>query len=132
MATRAFVDTGYFIARVVPRDQWHKRAVKAEKQADSLVTSSLVINETISLLQGRGLFSTALEFLQGTRHQTSLRVIYPDAVLQSLAWDLFSRHGASGANAVDCVSFAIMRDLHIKKAFTFDGHFRTAGFQILR
>ena len=132
MATRAFVDTGYFIARLVARDQWHDRATKAARRADTLVTSAPVVNETISLLQSRGLFSLSLEFLQGIRHNSNLRVIHPDAVLQSHAWDLFSRYGASGANAVDCVSFAIMRDLHIKLAFTFDAHFRTAGFQILR
>lgn len=48
------------------------------------------------------------------------------------AWDLFHRWGGSGANPVDCASFAIMRRMDIKKAFTFDRHFRTAGFAILR
>jgi predicted nucleic acid-binding protein len=30
------------------------------------------------------------------------------------------------------VSFAVMRKLAIRKAFTFDEHFRLAGFEILR
>ncbi|MBZ5593473.1 MAG: hypothetical protein LAP39_14615 [Acidobacteriia bacterium] len=53
-------------------------------------------------------------------------------MLQSEAWDLFHRWRSSGANPVDCASFAVMRRLNIKKAFTFDQHFRTAGFEILR
>jgi len=96
------------------------------------VTSSLVVNETVSLLQARGLLSTALAWLSEIRQDPDTQIVYIDAVLQSEAWDLFHRWGASGANAVDCASFAVMRRMNIRKAFTFDRHFRTAGFDILR
>jgi predicted nucleic acid-binding protein len=132
MMMRVFVDTSYFIARLVEQDQWHKLAVNAVRRAEGFVTSCLVLNETLSLLQVRGQFSTALEFLGGVRRNSELRIIYPDAALQSMGWDLFSRYGAAGANAVDCVSFAIMREMQIRKAFTFDTHFQEAGFEILR
>jgi uncharacterized protein len=128
---QTFIDTSYFFARLVEKDQWHKRAKKASAAHLSAVTSSLVINETVSLLQAKGMFSTALTFLRGVRTSTDIHIIYLDAVLQSEAWDLYARWGASGASAVDCTSFAIMRRLSIKKAFTFDQHFRAAGFEIL-
>jgi len=127
-----FLDTGYFVALQVEVDQWYGAAVKATRPGLRLVTSSLVINETISLLQSRRQFSTALEFLQRIRVEPALQIVYVDAALQSEAWDLFHRWGASGANAVDCASFALMRRMNIRKAFTFDQHFRTAGFEILR
>ena len=126
-----FIDTSYFFARLVASDQWHERAKRAAKPGLRSVTSSLVINETISLLQAKGFFSPALTFLRGIRLSSDVRVIYPDAALQSEAWDLFGKWGGSGANAVDCVSFAVMRSLRIKKAFTFDKHFHQAGFEIL-
>lgn len=127
-----FGDTGYFVATVVPEDQWYQAAAKADRTAAQLVTSNLVINETVSLLQRRGLLSTALEFLQQIREAPDLQIVYLDPPLQSEAWNLFHRYAGTGASAVDCASFAIMRRLRIKKAFTFDRHFRAAGFDILR
>jgi len=40
-----FVDTSFYSARIMPRDQWHEKA---------LFTSRFVINETISLLEALG------------------------------------------------------------------------------
>jgi uncharacterized protein len=127
-----FGDTGYFVATVLPDDQWYEAAAEADRTDAQLVTSNLVVNETISLLQRRGLLSVALEFLQNTREAPDLQIIHLDPPLQSEAWDLFHRYASTGANAVDCASFAIMRRLRIKKALTFDRHFRAAGFEILR
>lgn len=127
-----FVDTSYYIARVMPRDQRHEKALRAVRPGMTFLTSAMVLNETISLLQARGLFSAAVSFLREARLSQEVSIIYPDAVLQSEGWDLFARWGPAGANAVDCVSFAIMQKLSIKKAFTFDAHFHTAGFDILR
>jgi hypothetical protein len=127
-----FLDTGYFIAIQVEDDQWHKMAVSATTPGLRFVTSSQAISETAALLQARREFSTALDFLQRIRVEPTVQIVYVDAVLQSEAWDLFHRWGGSGANPVDCASFAIMRRMNIKKAFTFDQHFRTAGFEILR
>jgi len=128
----AFVDTSFYIARVMPRDQWHEKALRAVRPGITFCTSTLVINETISLLQARGFFSAALSFLRETRLSQDVSIIYPDAVAQSEGWDLFARWGPAGANAIDCVSFAVMRKLAIRKAFTFDERFRLAGFDILR
>ncbi|MGO4880201.1 MAG: type II toxin-antitoxin system VapC family toxin [Bryobacteraceae bacterium] len=128
----AFVDTSFYIARVMPRDQWHAKAVKAVRPGMSFVTSTLVINETISLLQARGLLSAAMAFLREARLSPDVLIVYPDAALQTEGWDLFARWGGAGANAIDCVSFAIMRKMSIRKAFTFDAHFHAAGFEILR
>ena len=127
-----FLDTSYFIAIQVEDDQWHKMAVSATAPGLRFVTSSLAISETAALLQARRAFSTALDFLQRIRMEPAVQIVYVDAVLQSEAWDLFHRWGGAGANPVDCANFAIMRRMNIKKAFTFDQHFRTAGFEILR
>jgi predicted nucleic acid-binding protein len=79
----------------------------------------------------RGQFSAAVVFLERVRRNQEVQVVYPDPELQGEAWDLFGKWGSAGANAVDCVSFAVMRQLGIRRAFTFDGHFREAGFETL-
>jgi predicted nucleic acid-binding protein len=127
-----FADTSYFVALMAKRDQWSKIANDATLPDIHLVTSSAVVNETISLLQNRGFLSTALCFLAEIRSDPGVEVIHVDAALQSEAWDVFHRVAGSGANAVDCISFAIMKRRSIRRAFTFDEHFRHAGFEILR
>jgi len=126
-----FVDSSYFVATLAPRDQWQQRTLRTLQPGLRMITSAAVINETISLLQSRGQISTALQFLQEIRANPAVEIVYLDPALQADAWDLFCRWGGSGANAVDCTSFAIMRRFGIKKAFTFDRHFRAAGFDIL-
>ena len=125
------MDTSYYVARIMPRDQWHKAAVRAVRSGMNFFTSSLVVNESISLLQARGHVSAALDFLGRIRHSEGIQIVYADPALQSEAWDVFGEWAGSGANAVDCVSFAIMKRMGIRKAFTFDHHFRAPGFDIL-
>jgi len=126
-----FLDTCYFVAFLVPSDQWFQKAVDAARADFRAVTSSLVVNETVSLLQARGLLSTALAWLSGIRADPKILIIYVDAALQVEGWSLYHRYAGAGANAIDCASFAVMRSLNIKQAFTFDQHFRAAGFEIL-
>lgn len=128
---RAFADTGYWIALANPSDQWHKAAKNALREAEGIVTTSNVIDETVTLLQWRGQFSVALEFLDRARADTGLLIVYPDADAWSESWRLLRKYGGGGASAVDCLSFAVMRRLGLKRALTFDKHFRTAGFSTL-
>jgi predicted nucleic acid-binding protein len=47
------------------------------------------------------------------------------------AWAYFNKHKDKGYSFTDCVSFAVMDELNIKNALTFDKHFRQAGFKVL-
>ena len=126
-----FLDTSFLYARISPRDQWHGLAKTATFPAPTAVTTSLVVSETVSLLQVRGFFSAALEFLQNIRLDDEIEIVYPDSDLQRSGWDLLGRYGGAGANAIDCTSFAVMHARRIKLAYTFDDHFRQAGFRTL-
>ncbi len=126
-----FVDSGFYIATVIRNDQHARRAREAVRETASRTTSALVINETVQFLQTRGFLSAALHFLLEAERGALGQIIHVDAILQAEGWRLFHKHGGSGASPVDCVSFAIMNRFSIKRAFTFDQHFASAGFQIL-
>jgi hypothetical protein len=128
---KVFIDTSFYFARLMPQDQAHSKAIKVVKSDIIPITSSLIVSETVALLQSRGFLSAAIEFLRETRSSPYVQVVQIDSVIQSEAWDLFVRYGATGANPVDCSSFAVMRRMGITKAFTFDRHFRAAGFETL-
>ena len=49
----------------------------------------------------------------------------------SRAWTAYERGEAGEAGLVDQVSFAVMRRLGIRQAFTNDSHFTAAGFETL-
>ena len=129
---KVYVDTGFYVARIMPRDQWHAEAVKAVHPGMTFFTSSLVINEVSSLLQARGYLSAALEFLERIRQNEKVSIVYPDLKLQGEGWDLFVKRRGSGASAVDCTSFAIMHRLGIQLALSLDSDFRAAGFETLQ
>jgi len=126
-----FVDSGFYIATIVRNDQHATLAKKAAAQKVTYITSAPVINETLRHLQNRGLLSSALQFLMEAERGGMGQIIYVDASLQADAWRLFHKYAGAGASPVDCVSFAIMNRFSIKRAYTFDKHFTTAGFQIL-
>ncbi|MGC9946687.1 MAG: hypothetical protein ABSF64_10005 [Bryobacteraceae bacterium] len=50
----AFVDTSFYIARIMPGDRWHEKALRAVRPGIAFFTSTLVVNETISLLSAGG------------------------------------------------------------------------------
>lgn len=58
-------------------------------------------------------------------------LLYTDPAIEEEAWGFFAQHGASGATYTDCISFAVMKMLGLKRAFTFDEHFEEAGFSLV-
>lgn len=44
---------------------------------------------------------------------------------------MFTRYDDKAVGMVDCTSFAIMEQLRLTEAFTFDRHFKQVGFQTL-
>ena len=126
-----FVDSSFYVATIIGRDQHASRARKAAREKVTHITSSLVISETIGYLQRKGFLSPALQFLLEAQRGTLAQVIHVDPMLDAEGWRLFHKYAGAGASPVDCVSFAIMNRFSIKRAYTFDKHFTTAGFQIL-
>ena len=129
----AFVDTSFWFARAIARDNRHTDAAAlADRFRDApVVTSNLVLGETWTLLSHRAGHRRALRWLNGVRGEpVSIERVEID--VETEAWEWLRQHDERPYSFVDATSFALMRKLRITEALAFDGDFAAAGFVELR
>lgn len=130
-----FVDTSFFKALLDSRDDFHLSAVKIWdklKIFDTfLVTSNYVLDETFTLVKQRCGRKIVHEFRKKLADGFNFRIIRVTIIDERKAWQWFLKDW-SRLSFTDCVSFAIMERLKIKRVATFDAHFSRAGFEIAR
>jgi predicted nucleic acid-binding protein len=133
---RCFVDTNAFIALADKSDRHHDEAILRRTRLDDLrlplVTTSYVFAETVTWLRRRLGHPEAVRFGDAIGRGVAsgkLEVVYPDAVLEREAWELFLKHQDQSFSFVDCVSFAWLRRHPTAEALAFDAHFAWIGFR---
>jgi predicted nucleic acid-binding protein len=93
-------------------------------------TTDYVVDEVLTYIScvigDHGLAVRVGEALLTSPFTTLLRV---DADLFQKAWEIFKGH--EGLSFTDCASFQAMRDSGLVQAFSYDGHFKAAGFSII-
>jgi len=129
------VDISVWYAVEVEDDVNHEAACKflsriASGKHGISVTTDYVLDETLTLLRSRSL-SSASVFIDKIKKSKSVRVFWVEEGLFEKALDTFQRSDRKSWSFTDCTSFALMKDLLISDAFTFDSHFREAGLQVL-
>ena len=128
-----FLDTVGLLALWDSSDQWHELAAAAfseisEANSD-LLTTTFVLLECANAAARRS-YRAAVDRLRTVLKHAD-RLIVPSDEIWEQAWIAYRRGEADNAGIVDHVSFLVMRDLGIHRAFTNDRHFRTAGFETL-
>ena len=114
------------------RDAAHAEAVKFFLAGNiPLVTTSLILVETMSLLTKRKGKPVALRVGAGMFSSDRLKIVHVDEALQRQAWGLFESARDKAWDLVDCVSFTVMRAHGLSEAFGFDRHFEQAGFRLV-
>jgi uncharacterized protein len=130
--SEVFADTGAFVALVDADDRNHgaaRRFVRAlAKRRRSLLTSTYVLDETVTLVRLRVGHAAAVGFGERLFHTRWCRIVDVDEDLRRTAWDLFVRYDDQTFSFTDCTSFALMRSMGLTEAFAFDGDFEAAGF----
>jgi uncharacterized protein len=109
----------------------HPRGLGSLDLDGMLRTREWVVHETVTLLLIRHSHAAAVDFLDTIERSETLRLewIGPDRF--HAAGVLFRKHADKDWSFTDCVSFATMRELRVREAFTTDHHFRQAGFMPL-
>ena len=131
---KLLVDTAAWAALELANDHNYSAAFEFRQEAGRTyrwVTTNWIIWETVTLLQQRGTHAKATQFYERVWQSTSLDIVQVVPPHETLAWDIFRHYADKKFSAVDCISFSIMKTMRITSAFTFDHHFRQAGFQTL-
>jgi uncharacterized protein len=130
------VDTGAWLAVFHRRDQYHASAAAELRRLRGLrtplVVTDLIVAEThLHLLHALGP-ARAADHLETLKSDPGIDEVHVTPPLQQSALSEWIRRFSDQAfTLTDAVSFAVMRDLGLDSAFTFDSHFRIAGFRIL-
>lgn len=129
-----FIDTGAFVARYVARDQYHSTAVNAWQELATgsrrCFTTNHVLDETLTLLARRAGNQFAADRARALFASHELTIIRTDRDDEMRAVDLLEQFHDQPFSFTDCLSFAVMKHSGISRAFTFDNHFRVAGFEV--
>ena len=123
-----FVDTGAWFAAVVPADSDHLAASAwLANNAEPLVTTDYVVDETLTLLRARGERRRSLLLGEGFFNARLAEVYTLTETDIALAWEVFKRFDDKDWSFTDCTSKVVLDRLGIRQAFAFDRHFKQFG-----
>jgi len=127
-----FLDTGYFLALFNPRDKLHQRAVNWSVQTkEQLLVSEYVLWECVNAFSGLTERNAAHAIVQYVRAEGGSELISASEALFQAGLELHRQRPDKEWSLTDCISFHIMEDRKIQKAFAYDQHFEQAGFTAL-
>lgn len=131
-----FIDTSGWIALIHRRDVYHQRAKRIYTGLGHVkrMTTDAVLIESCNIFSKAPLRQLAIALMEKIREAENLgvlEVIHVTEVLITRGYDLFQRRPDKDWGLIDCISFVVMADSSITKAFTTDHHFEQAGFEKL-
>jgi hypothetical protein len=131
---KLFVDTSAWLALNDKSDQYHDKALSilnvVKRQKIGLITSEYIVDESITIIRYRISHRAAIVFGDSLMDSTIVTVMDIAMDERTQAWHLFKKYSDKDLSFTDCTSFALMNKLKIRKAFTFDDHFKQIGFDI--
>ena len=128
-----FLDTAYILALLNPRDTYHQKA----KELFPLLRSAhkVFITEAVLIEVGNALSrsnrAAAVSFINGCYMTTNVEVVSINSELFRRGVEFYHTHKDKEWGLTDCISFIVMQNNNLTKAFTTDKHFQQLGFQAL-
>jgi hypothetical protein len=115
------------------RDQWHDRAQTAferlREERVAVITTTFVLAECGNATSRTSARSEVIRF--GAAMEAGGALITPSDSEWHEAWTRYASGHIGGPGLVDEISFAVMRRLGLRQAFTNDRHFLDSGFEPL-
>lgn len=132
--SKYFVDKSYFIAIIMPRDQWHESAVKfGVLGRTSVVTTEEILIEVLNFFSGYGpgLRARVATLIREVLFNPNFEVAVRDESSFLEALSFYESRLDKGYSLTDCISMNICRKMNITEILTHDNHFTQEGFNIL-
>jgi uncharacterized protein len=133
--TGVLLDTSAIFAAARPRSDRHAEAAEAYRtlltSTQRLVTTDLIVAELHALSIARVHPRFGLELVDRLLTSDRIEVMAAGLDRIALAADLLRRRPDRAYSLADAVSFVLMRDLSIGRAFTLDADFAAEGFEII-
>ena len=130
-----FIDTGAFLGRYLSRDQHHRSAVTIWESlvsgSENFVTSNFVIDETLTLLGRWAGYGFAIDRAKNIYASRAFTICRPGRDDEMKALQFFGKYADQQVSFTDCISFALMKRERIERVFSFDKHFKLAGFHVI-
>jgi len=129
---KVFVDTSAWYALQITDDANHRQArdifPRLFNKYQDLLTSNHVIGETYTLLRTSKGYREARQFLDILCRSPRLEEYFAAHQIEREALGLLHQYQDHPFSFVDGVTFCIMKKEGIQDAFSFDSHFRIAGY----
>lgn len=134
MPDTIFIDTGFFKALVDGEDDFCQQAKKIWQKLKEdkvfFITSNFVIDETLTVIRVKCGLKRAVKFRDLLAENSQiLKIVRVTVDDEAKAWQWFVKNW-SKLSFTDCVSFAVMKRLGLRRAAVFDEHFQRAGFRV--
>lgn len=133
--TEVYGDSGYWIAMLNPRDQWHQKAMQITERIGNrpIVTSELVIAEFLNGMARHGPRSRreGADTAQKLYVNPDITVVLLQDFPLANAIERYASRLDQRWSVVDCHSFLIMEERGITDALAYDRDFERAGFRAL-
>ena len=121
---KAFIDASFYLALLNAKDHNHQKARKIAKKflKHRFITSQLVIGEVLTVGSMRINKPLTITFAEKILESSTL-IVLESQELNQQAFSYFKQIASKNISWVDCVSFAIINQLKIGEALTFDKDF---------
>jgi predicted nucleic acid-binding protein len=130
---KLLVDTSALLALVLRDDRNHKVAVAFVQTHPHarFVLSELILAEVATRIRARAGAAKAVAVARGLLDSHRYELLFADSELLDEALARMDRFADKRLSLADCSSFALMDQLALESAFTFDVDFRNCGYQMV-
>lgn len=133
--TGVLLDTSAIFAAARPRSDQHVEASAAYRTlltgSRRLVTTDLIVAELHALSVARVHPRFGLDLVDRLLTSNRIEIVAAGMARLAAAADLLGQRPGRAYSLADAVSFVLMRELAISRAFTLDADFAAEGFEVV-